>query len=115
MESNIIWLVPLLPIAGFLFQIFIGRKLPKVVVGPISCFLVFISAILAWKLFFDVRALDETVRHLGMFGKLTNWIAVPGIGEENALNILIEHKLVVDPLSSVMILVVTNIGFLIHL
>src|SRR4029078_10217895 len=50
-----VWRIPLMPVFGFLFQTFIGRKLPKPVVGFVSCGVILASAILAWVMFFSVK------------------------------------------------------------
>ncbi|MFN3485029.1 MAG: hypothetical protein ACK44W_06055, partial [Planctomycetota bacterium] len=108
----ILWAIPLLPVAGFLFQVFIGRRLPKPIVGFVSCGVVLGSALLSWNVFLHLKALPEHRRVIE--ASLAPWIQVPGVGGE-FLKVFVDHKLVVDPLTAVMILVVTNIGFLIHL
>jgi NADH-quinone oxidoreductase subunit L len=108
----ILWAIPLLPVAGFLFQVFVGRRLPKPIVSLVSCGVVLASALLSWKVFLHLRTLPE--HHRIVEASLAPWIEVPGVGGE-FLRVFVDHKLVVDPLSAVMILVVTNIGFLIHL
>ncbi len=108
----LVWLIPLLPAAGFLFQVFIGsRKLPKPIVGFISCGVVLASCALSWLLFFKLKASGIPIE-----AELGRWIAVAGMDGKPAgpLSVLVQHKLVVDQLTAVMILVVTNIGFLIH-
>jgi NADH-quinone oxidoreductase subunit L len=66
------------------------------------------SAILAWVMFFSVKGSGHpVVAYLGP------WINIPGL-KGGLLSVISEHKLVVDQLTSVMILVVTNIAFLIH-
>ena len=104
-------MIPLLPVFGFLFQAFVGRRLPKTVVSVVSCGVVAVSGFLAWTLFFELRTLPEDGRRI--VADLAPWIRVPGM-EGGFLAVVADHKLVVDPLTSVMILVVTNIGFLIH-
>ena len=101
------WLIPLLPIFGFLFQTFIGRKLPKPIVGFVSCGVILASAVLAWAVFFKVRDGGPIA------GLLGPWINIPGL-KDGYLSVIAEHKLVADHLTCVMILVVTNIAFLIH-
>ena len=32
-----LWLIPALPLAGFLFNLFLGPRLPKKVVGWVAC------------------------------------------------------------------------------
>src|SRR5579862_2725647 len=103
-----VWLIPLMPVFGFLFQTFIGRKLPKPVVSFVSCGVILASAILAWTMFFKVQSKGEPVVAL-----LGPWINIPGL-KSGLLSVIAEHKLVVDQLTCVMILVVTNIAFLIH-
>ncbi len=106
-----VWMIPLLPVFGFLFQVFIGTRLPKLIVSIVSCGAVLVSAILAWTLFFELKRMDE--HHRVIEAAIAPWINVPGM-EKGFLAVVADHKLVVDPLTSVMILVVTNIGFLIH-
>src|SRR5437667_6358970 len=113
-EGNpwLIWMIPLLPAFGFLFQVFIGtRKLPKPIVGWVSCGVVLASAALAWKAFFDLKATGHPIE-----ATLGPWIATGGTNgkPDGPLSVFVQHKLVVDQLTAVMILVVTNIGFLIH-
>ncbi len=109
-QSTIVWLVPLLPFAGFLFQVFLGRFCRKGIVSVVSCGVVLASAGLAWKLLYDLQGLADR----RIVADLGPWIFVPGL-EDGALSVMVRHRLVVDPLTAVMILVVTNIGFLIHL
>jgi NADH-quinone oxidoreductase subunit L len=112
----LVWMIPLLPILGFLFQVFIGsQKLPKPLVSLVSCGVVLLSAALAWHLFFHLLGIaNPAQRHFT--ANLGPWIHVPGTdGQESGpLAVIVNHKLLVDPLTAVMILVVTNIGFLIH-
>ena len=100
-------LIPLLPFAGFLLNTTFGKRLPKGVSGAIAtaamglAFGVSVAAV--WRLLGTepvggVRAIDEV---------LYSWIA------SDRLNVPLAFRL--DPLSSVMILVVTGIGTLIHL
>ena len=100
-------LIPLLPFAGFLLNTTVGRRLPKAVSGAIAtgamglAFGVAVAAV--WRMLGvepvgGVRAIEET---------LYSWIA------SDRLSIPLAFRL--DPLSSVMILVITGIGTLIHL
>jgi NADH-quinone oxidoreductase subunit L len=101
------WLIPLMPVFGFVFQTFIGRKLPKPLVGFVSCGVILASAVLAWVVFFKVKAEGPISGYLGP------WINIPGL-KDGYLSVISEHRLVADQLTCVMILVVTNIAFLIH-
>src|SRR5262245_23234337 len=104
----LVWMIPLLPIFGFVFQIFIGRKLPKPVSAFVSCGVVLASCAIAWILFLNVRASDHAI-----VADIGPWIEIPGL-KDGFLSVIARHKLVVDQLTCVMILVITNIGFLIH-
>jgi len=98
-------LIPLLPLLGFLVNAFVGRRLPKAVSGGVACtamvasFAVSIAA--TWAMLGQpgpVRAIEQV---------LYTWIAV------GDLQIPVAFR--VDPLGSIMILVVTGIGSLIHI
>jgi NADH-quinone oxidoreductase subunit L len=96
-------LIPLLPLSGFLVNAFLGKRLPKSVSGGVAClamlaaFAVSVSAVLTMRGTPD-RAIEQTV---------FTWIT------SGDLNIGASFR--VDPLSSVMILVITGIGSLIHI
>src|ERR1043165_5040922 len=104
----LVWMVPVLAIFGFLFQVFIGRKLPKPVVAFVSCGVVLASCAISWILFLNVRASDHAI-----VADIGPWIEIPGL-KDGFLSVIARHKLVVDQLTCVMILVIKNIGFLIH-
>src|SRR5687767_15953384 len=73
----LVWMIPLLPVAGFLFQIFIGRKAPKPVVGLVSCGVIAAAAALSWYLFSLLLGMDE--HHRVLVADLGAWIDVPGL------------------------------------
>src|SRR5690348_7969499 len=70
----LVWMVPLLPVFGFLFQVFIGRRLPKPISAFVSCGVVFASCIIAWTLFFKVRATGTPI-----VADIGPWIQIPGL------------------------------------
>jgi NADH-quinone oxidoreductase subunit L len=96
-------LIPLLPFAGFLVNAFLGKRLPKSISGGVAClvmlaaFAVSVSAVLTMR-GTPNHAVEQTVY---------TWIA--------SGDLTIGASFRVDPLSSVMILVVTGIGSLIHI
>jgi len=113
--TQAIWLIPLLPFAGFLANTllgaFAGKRVPKIVYSTIALGSVAGSAIVSWIAFLQVQSSHEAIISAGI-----PWINIPGMGLDSSLmKVLAEHRLVVDQLSAVMILVVTNVGFLIHL
>jgi len=99
-----IWLIPLFPMVGALINGLLGKRLPKSLVHWIACGSVFLSfAVSVWG-FATLRALPATERVLTQ--TLFEWIA--------AGSVKIDLSYLLDPLSCVMILVVTGVGFLIH-
>jgi len=99
-----LWLIPLLPLLGVLINAWFGHRLPRRVSGAVACLVVFGSFVLG------VAAL---IRLIGMppgqriiYHKLFPWISTGGF--ESAV------ALMYDPLSAVMVCVVTGVGFLIH-
>ncbi len=98
-----LWLIPLLPFAGFLVNGILGRRLPKAgvtavaLIAPLAAFLVVLGATPA---FFAAGAASwvETCPQ--------PWIVA------GALHV--DFSFVLDQLSLVMLLVVTGVGFLIH-
>jgi NADH-quinone oxidoreductase subunit L len=96
-------LIPLLPLIGFVVNASIGRRLPKSISGGLAClamvgaFAVSVLSVLS-AMSAPEHAIQQTV---------FRWIS------SDALQI--PFALRVDPLSSLMILVVTGIGSLIHI
>jgi NADH-quinone oxidoreductase subunit L len=109
---DLIWTIPLYPAAGAVLMLLIGKKLPKSAVSVICPGAVFVSFIVAVGAVWQLASLPER-----QFEKiLFTWIpGAPfqmtngGIGQLNA-----DWGFLLDPLSSVMVLVVTGVGFLIH-
>jgi len=98
-------LIPLFPFLGFVVNATMGRRLPKSVSGGLASLVMLasfavsvISVLQLAGLPPDARTIDQT---------LYTWIA------SGDLNIALAFR--VDPLSAVMILVITGIGSLIHI
>jgi NADH-quinone oxidoreductase subunit L len=96
-------LIPLLPLAGFVVNAFVGRRLTKSVSGGLACLAMIasfgISAGLVWGLMAEGAAPIETT--------IYEWI---GSG-----NLHVPLALRLDHLAALMILVITGIGSLIHI
>src|SRR5438132_514345 len=112
---DLIWLIPLFPAAGFIINGLFGKRMSKTVVGVIACTLVFISFIFSAGAVFQLLQLDSA--HRSHTVKLYEWInAGPAHTSEGPLaRFQADWGFLLDPLSSVMILVVTGVGFLIHI
>jgi NADH-quinone oxidoreductase subunit L len=101
--TDLIWLVPALPLAGAIALIVAGKPLRRVA-GGLASLLVAASFVVSLLVFIDLLGLGGEQRTLTV--KLFDWISV-GSFEAPA-------ELRVDPLSMVMALTVTGVGFLIH-
>jgi NADH-quinone oxidoreductase subunit L len=96
-------LIPLLPFLGFVVNAFMGRRLPKSVSGGVACLAILgsfaASVASVWMLVSgDARFADATA---------FNWLS--------SGDLHVSFTLRLDHLASVMVLVVTGIGSLIHI
>jgi len=98
-------LIPLLPLLGFLINASFGRRLTKGVSGAVACAVIIgsflISALMVWRLV--GLAAEERVIQQQVF----SWFA--------SGDLTVGFTFHLDPLSAVMILVVSGIGSLIHI
>ncbi len=97
--TNLSWLIPVLPLLGFLLIALFAKSLPKTLVGLIASGTVLGSFIIAVSIFLQNDGTAHTV-------KLFDWIS--------SGKLHIPFAFLIDPLSLVMLLVVTGVGFLIH-
>ncbi|GIV32530.1 MAG: hypothetical protein KatS3mg031_0065 [Chitinophagales bacterium] len=99
---NLIWLVPLLPLIGFLINGLLRNKLSKTVAGVIGSATVLGSFLVSASIF------SEHLHHPhnSVIVPLIDWITVGDFSAPFAFQ--------VDSLSIMMMLIVTGIGFLIH-
>ncbi|MBI2149389.1 MAG: NADH-quinone oxidoreductase subunit L, partial [Acidobacteria bacterium] len=111
---NLIWLIPLFPAAGFTINGLIGKRIGKTAVAGIACGAVLVSFI------FSAGAVYQLLQHApedrSHTFTLYEWMdAGPAHTKEGPLaNFSVDWAFLLDPLSAVMILVVTGVGFLIH-
>jgi NADH-quinone oxidoreductase subunit L len=110
-----LWLIPLLPFAGFLINGLLGKRLPKALVttvallAPLASFGVVLFA--SWALYI------LGVRTSVSFGLDASFMPyIESFGTWLNIGILhVDFSLVLDQLSLIMLLVVTGVGFLIHI
>ena len=97
-----LWLIPILPLAGAAINGFLGKKSSRQAVTTIA--LVFCGAAFAWALWVAARfgSLDLPYQEF-----VAHWIRAGTFGADFAFYL--------DQLSLVMLLVVTGVGFLIHI
>ncbi|QEC76198.1 NADH-quinone oxidoreductase subunit L [Mucilaginibacter ginsenosidivorax] len=99
--NQYIWLIPILPLAGFVINGLGRNSLSKGIIGFIGSALVLASFALSIAVFFQVKATG--VINVNYF----DWI--------NAGPVKVPFAFLVDQLSSIMLLIITGVGFLIHL
>jgi len=98
--NNLVYLVPLFPLIGFLIN-GLGRKsLSKSLIGIIGSGAVLASFVVSLVLFFDVKS------HGGFVVDYFNFI--------NVDSLKIPFAFQIDALSSLFLLIITGVGFLIH-
>jgi NADH-quinone oxidoreductase subunit L len=99
---NLVWLVPLFPLVGFLINGLGRNTLSKSMVSLVGCLTVLASFAVSLGIFFELNASDTKSFLIPVF----DWISA---GE-----VKVPLSFLVDPLSALMLLIVTGIGFLIH-
>lgn len=102
--SQYLFLVPLFPMIGFLLNGLLLGRLPRPLISFIGCITVGLSLVLSALLFFELKGMAPEARLIEQ--TLFSWIPA------GSLHVNIGYLL--DPLSAVMILVVSGVGFLIH-
>jgi NADH-quinone oxidoreductase subunit L len=108
-----LWLIPLLPLAGFLLNGILGRRLPKALVttvallAPLAAFILVLDACLFTRSGPTDPDLATVIQRIPYTENFGQWISL------GALHI--DFSLALDQLSLVMLLVVTGVGFLIHI
>ena len=99
---QLIALVPLLPLIGFLINGIGNKSIPKSLVGIIGSGMMLLSFMISLGIFFELKNSEVSAHTFTFF----EWI--------KAGNFDLSFSFLVDPLSSLMLLIVTGVGFLIH-
>ena len=104
MPASYLWLIPLLPFAGFLINGTLGRKFPRALVSVIALLCTAIPAgLVAWLwITLNAPGAPESISLVGC-----PWISITGLQ--------VDFALTVDHLTLIMLGVVTGVGFLIHI
>ena len=98
--NQLVYLVPLFPLAGFIINGLLRNHLPKGVSGVIGSAAILASFIVSIVLFNDVRS--GQVIHTVLFDFIS------------AGKLAIPFEFQIDQLSSIFLLIITGVGFLIH-
>ncbi len=104
--NQTLWLIPILPLCGFLINGIFGRRMPKWLVTLVAVGSVALSFAWVLKTVFGLMPLEE--KHIEHY---YNWIQSGSAS--NPLTIGVDFA--VDRLSAVMLLIVTGVGLLIHI
>jgi len=100
--DKFIWLIPVLPLAGFIIN-GIGRNtLSKGVIGFLACLVVLVSFGISVAVFLQVKSTGSPVNVT-----LFQWFGW--------MDFKIPFAFLIDQLSALMLLIITGVGFLIHL
>lgn len=101
--TNFSWLIPLFPLAGFLVNGLMNKKMPKNLVGLVAAGSVFVSFIISVLVFIEVKNGNGQPVTVTCF----EWFSVG--------NLHLNFSFLIDRLSVVFLLVITGVGFFIHL
>ena len=105
MIINYFYLVTLLPLLGFIVNLFFGKKInSEKFSGWLASIFIFIPLLIAGITLFEMLSLETESRKI--FLNYFNWIVVGDLS--------VNYSFLVDPLSIAMVLVVTGVGFIIH-
>lgn len=102
--TQLVYLIPLFPLIGFLINGIGWRKIPKSVGGAIGCITILASFIIAAGIFVEVKSASfQSPAIVTLFEFI------------HSGKLVIPFAFQVDALSSLFLLIITGIGFLIHL
>jgi NADH-quinone oxidoreductase subunit L len=100
-----VWLIPLFPLIGFLINGLVGKSLPKSVVGTIGAAAVGLSFLVTAAIFLEFLKLPQGVHAVEKV--MYTWIASGPF--------TVSVAFLIDPLSLIMLLVVSGVSTLIHI
>lgn len=99
---QLVYLIPLLPLVGFVIIGLFGKRLSKILVSVIGCGAVLGAFAIAVGVFFELTGKIEKSVTIDLF----SWIT--------AGKLSVPFSFLIDPLSSLFLLIITGVGFLIH-
>jgi len=100
--TQLVGLIPLLPLIGFLIIGIFGKQLSKGIVGAIACGSILGSFLIALAVFFQVKSSESHSITITLF----DWIS--------SGKLHVAFSFLIDPLSALFLLIITGVGFLIH-
>ena len=103
MINSLLWLVPLLPLLGFVINGLGRNTLGKSLIGLVGSGVILASFVLSLLMFFELGGATQKQFNVDLF----DWIS--------AGNLHVPLSFLYDPLSAIMLLIITGVGFLIHI
>lgn len=103
--TQLLFLIPILPLAGAIINGLFGQRLPRGLVGIVACLGPVVAFCFSVHWFFELRAENDPNSYYPNW--IGDWISVGSLD--------VSFGFVLDRLSSIMILVVTGVGSLIHI
>lgn len=100
---NLVWLVPALPLLGFLILVFFGKKIGDPLAGWLATFMMGAAFVVSLIVFAGLMKIPNDTFHQVLF----TWVP--------AGDFHVDVGFYLDPLSMALLLVITGIGGLIHL
>jgi NADH-quinone oxidoreductase subunit L len=113
-----IFLIPLLPLVGVVVNGLFGRRLSRRLVGLVACAAVAASLLLAVSAVWELAERPPEDRYYEV--RVAEWMPLGHLMARHAdsftphFNVKVDWGFALDPLSAVLLLVVTGVGFLIH-
>jgi NADH-quinone oxidoreductase subunit L len=109
-----IWLIPLFPLAGAALMLFIGKRLPNAAVNVICVGSVFLAMCYAFGAIWQLISRPAAERLVSY--NLFDWVPAGAMHTSagHLINFNVPWGVMMDPLTAVMLFVVTGVGFLIH-
>src|SRR5690606_31438119 len=101
--ENYIWLIPILPFIGFVINGLGRHVLPKSLISILGPGVVFVSFILSVMVFFAVPSGSDAAPQIFHFFDIINFETIQ-----------IPFAFQIDALTSLFMLIITGVGFLIH-
>ncbi len=99
-----LWLIPFFPLVGFVFNGLFGKKIRnEAVIGGIGTLMIFLSFLVSCGNFYALLQDSEKVHQR----VIASWMSVG--------DLQVDWGFLLDPLSALMILIITGVGTLIHL
>jgi len=102
---DVVWLIPALPLAGFLLILLLGRRMGDPAAGWFATMMCGAAFVVTAGVFFDL--MSKSAEERSHVDTVFSWVSVGGLKVDLAF--------LADPLSIAMCLFVTGIGALIHL